>query len=99
MKTLVGEIIAIVASIFVFAASALAATYYVDYQNGSDTNNGTSTATPWKHCRGDSNAVTQPDTQIPIDFNFHATVVVPCFGTLIALIAVCNCPREGVLLV
>jgi hypothetical protein len=31
-------------------------TYYVDYSAGSDSNNGTSTATPWKHCPGDSNA-------------------------------------------
>lgn len=35
-----------------------AATYYVDFAAGSDTNNGTSTATPWKHCPGDANAAT-----------------------------------------
>lgn len=28
------------------------ATYYIDYVSGSDSNNGTSTSTPWKHCRG-----------------------------------------------
>ncbi|MES2694376.1 MAG: immunoglobulin domain-containing protein, partial [Verrucomicrobiota bacterium] len=33
-----------------------AATYYVDYSSGSDTNTGTSTATAWKHCPGDSAA-------------------------------------------
>lgn len=32
------------------------ATYYVDYVAGSDTNNGTATGTPFKHCPGDSNA-------------------------------------------
>lgn len=32
------------------------ATYYIDYTGGSDGNNGTSEATPWKHLRGDTNA-------------------------------------------
>lgn len=32
----------------VAAASSQAATYYIDYVGGSDSNNGTSTATPWK---------------------------------------------------
>jgi hypothetical protein len=32
--------------------SANAATYYVDYTNGLDTNNGTSKATPWKRAPG-----------------------------------------------
>jgi hypothetical protein len=32
---------------------ARAATYYVDYASGADTNNGTSTAWAWKHCPGD----------------------------------------------
>ncbi len=27
-----------------------ATTYYIDYTNGSDSNNGTSTSTPWKRC-------------------------------------------------
>ncbi|MFC1752267.1 LamG-like jellyroll fold domain-containing protein [Thermoproteota archaeon] len=31
-------------------------TYYIDYENGNDSNNGTSTSTPWKHAPGDSNA-------------------------------------------
>lgn len=30
------------------------ATYYVDYVGGNDANNGTSTATPWKHAPGDA---------------------------------------------
>ncbi|MDA8090469.1 MAG: right-handed parallel beta-helix repeat-containing protein, partial [Nitrospiraceae bacterium] len=29
---------------------------YIDYVNGSDSNNGTSTSTPWQHCPGDANA-------------------------------------------
>ncbi len=33
-------------------ASALNTTYYIDITAGADTNNGTSTATPWKHIRG-----------------------------------------------
>jgi hypothetical protein len=32
------------------------ATYYVDFATGVDTNNGTSTETPWEHCPGDVNA-------------------------------------------
>lgn len=36
------------------------ATYYVDYVSGVDTNNGTSTSTPWKHSPGDANATNNP---------------------------------------
>jgi len=32
--------------------SALATTYYVDYSSGSDSNNGTSKTSPWKHAPG-----------------------------------------------
>jgi len=32
------------------------AVYYIDFSSGSDSNNGTTTSTPWKHCPGDSNA-------------------------------------------
>lgn len=40
--------------VFLFAAvsGATAATYYIDYQSGSDSNNGISTSTPWKRCPG-----------------------------------------------
>ena len=31
-------------------------TYYIDYDNGEDSNDGISTATPWKHSPGDTNA-------------------------------------------
>jgi hypothetical protein len=36
----------------VLCLPALGATHYVDYATGSDTNNGTSTSTPWKHAPG-----------------------------------------------
>ena len=35
---------------------ASAATYWVDFDGGSDASAGTSTGTAWKHCRGDANA-------------------------------------------
>lgn len=35
---------------------ACGATYYVDFDGGSDANNGTSTATPFKRCPGDASA-------------------------------------------
>ncbi|MCP4178969.1 MAG: T9SS type A sorting domain-containing protein [bacterium] len=35
-------------------------TYYVDFENGSDTNNGTKETTAWKHAPGDENAVDVP---------------------------------------
>jgi hypothetical protein len=37
---------------FLITAPAFAATYYVDYTNGVDTNNGTSKSTPWKYAPG-----------------------------------------------
>ena len=37
-------------------ANVYAATYYVDFSGGSDTNDGISISTPWKHCPGDANA-------------------------------------------
>src|SRR3954452_18289183 len=35
-----------------FVASAPAATYYVDFASGSDSNGGTSKASPWQRCPG-----------------------------------------------
>ena len=32
--------------------NAMAATYYIDYDSGADSNDGTSTSTPWKLCPG-----------------------------------------------
>lgn len=34
------------------SSSVFAATYYIDYARGSDSNNGKSTSTPWKRCPG-----------------------------------------------
>lgn len=51
----------LVLAVLLFAAPAWSATYYVDYASGDDTNNGTSDATPWKHCPGDSNATDNAD--------------------------------------
>lgn len=42
--------------LFAAARLATAATYYVDFDAGADSNAGTSTGAPWKHCPGDSNA-------------------------------------------
>src|SRR3989442_4801477 len=38
------------------ASPALSATYYIDFSAGSNSNNGLSTSTPWKHSPGDPNA-------------------------------------------
>lgn len=42
--------------LYAFLVTSLATDYYVDFVGGSDSNNGTSTATPWKHAPSDSNA-------------------------------------------
>jgi hypothetical protein len=38
--------------VLLFSQMAMAATYYIDYVGGSDSNNGTTTSTPWKRCPG-----------------------------------------------
>ena len=38
--------------ILFYSSTAYAATYYIDYNSGLDSNNGTSTATPWKRSPG-----------------------------------------------
>jgi len=40
----------------IFSLLGYSATYYVDFATGADTNNGTSTSTPFKHSPGDDNA-------------------------------------------
>jgi len=47
-------IVSLVAFCFLSMAvcAAQSATYYVDYQSGSDSNNGSSTSSPWKRCPG-----------------------------------------------
>jgi hypothetical protein len=42
--------------------AAYAATYYVDYDSGSDTDPGTSPTAAWQHAPGDSNATGNPQT-------------------------------------
>lgn len=69
---------------------AFSATYYVDYVNGADTNNGTSTSTPWQHCPGDSNATSKANSTTlnpgdTVNFNggivYSGTVQVKWSGT------------------
>ena len=40
--------------VFGLSLHCYAATYYIDYLNGDDSNTGSSTALPWKHCPSDS---------------------------------------------
>ena len=77
--------------LFLFAFSSCAATYYVDYSTGRDTNNGTSTATAWQHCPGDPNATgtaagTTPAAGSTIFFKggvvYRGGVVIPSGGTI-----------------
>jgi hypothetical protein len=42
--------------VFLFVTSIHGAIYYVDFAGGDNSNNGTSTATPWKHAPGDAQA-------------------------------------------
>lgn len=42
---------------FPLSSEGWASTYYVDYQTGSDSNNGTSMSAPFKHSPGDTNAI------------------------------------------
>jgi len=48
----IGVIFVICLLIMFFSGIAKAATYYIDYASGSDSNNGTSTSTSWKHSPG-----------------------------------------------
>ena len=45
-------IIIIIIIILAFSCKAYAATYYIDWVGGNDSNNGTSKSTPWKHAPG-----------------------------------------------
>jgi hypothetical protein len=63
--------IAIVLCLLLASGSAFAATYYIDYSSGNDSNNGTSKTTPWQHlpgmpgCQGQcSAAAPQPGDQL-----------------------------------
>lgn len=57
------EIISIVIflfGLFGLAKGSWATTYYVDYDSGSDGNDGRSITAPWQHCPGDFNATGVP---------------------------------------
>ncbi|MGH9683815.1 MAG: hypothetical protein ACRD4S_09435 [Candidatus Acidiferrales bacterium] len=45
-------VLAIFLSLFLVAGTASAATYYIDFSGGSDSNSGTSQSSPWKHAPG-----------------------------------------------
>ena len=49
--------VAMLLILLVAAGVTQAATYYVDFEKGADTNHGTDMKTPWKHCPGDPRAV------------------------------------------
>ena len=56
---------ALVLGSFNFAPAAAAGngnTYYIDFASGNDTNDGLSTAAPWKHAPGDPSATGNPAT-------------------------------------
>ena len=55
-KTKAFKILIIIVFTFFSFAKGWCTTYYVDYSTGLDTNNGTSTSTPFKHCPGDTAA-------------------------------------------
>lgn len=42
------------------SAQAFAASYYVNFSTGNNSNAGTSSSAPWKHCPGDANATGVP---------------------------------------
>lgn len=51
MKTLL-----LIMTLLSLSSQAFSASYYVDFATGADTNAGTSTGVPFKHCPGDTNA-------------------------------------------
>jgi parallel beta-helix repeat protein len=65
-------------------------TYYIDFNSGSDSNNGTSELTPWKHCPGDTNATGIADSTILTagdivsfkgSINYRGTILASTSGT------------------
>jgi hypothetical protein len=57
-------IVAFTACFLGFTPYARGAAYYVDFENGSDSNAGTSTSVPWKHSPGDGNAISNAATVV-----------------------------------
>jgi hypothetical protein len=56
--------VSLVLGILGLPKTSWAATYYIDFKDGSDANNGASPSTPWKYCAGDAHfsAHYVPDT-------------------------------------
>jgi hypothetical protein len=50
-----GSLIITLIIILLMGENVNATTYYIDFQNGNDSNNGTSMSTAFKHCPGDGN--------------------------------------------
>ena len=77
-------------SVFLCVPAAFAATYYVNYATGTDTNAGTSVA-PWKHAPGDANATGNAksvalkagDTvQFAAGVTYYGSIAVPASGAV-----------------
>lgn len=51
-----------IALLLLIGVKCQSAQYYIDYSVGDDSNNGTSTLTPWKHCPKDSRATGNAST-------------------------------------
>ena len=64
MKKIFIIAIIIVVLLLLEASVSKAATYYVDFNDGNDSNNGTSTSTPFKHSPGDDLAIGTADITI-----------------------------------
>jgi parallel beta-helix repeat protein len=84
-----------VSFLFVFSLSTLATTYYIDFDSGSDTNDGLLTTTAWKHAPGDENASNNAASVklLPGDtilfkggVNYRGSVSVPASGAENSLI-------------
>ena len=80
---------AALAAMLLSAAPATAATWYVDYDAGSDTADGRSSATPFRHCPGDPAATAVARATIPAPgdtilfkggVHYRGNVVVPSSG-------------------
>lgn len=59
---------------FLLTPSLYAQTYYIDFENGSDLNDGTSKQNPFKHCPGDDNA-TGKAASVDLSSNLPNTLI------------------------
>ncbi len=81
--------------LFLTVGLAFCADYYIDFDSGSDANNGTSDSTAWKHCPGDPNATGVADSTTPAagdtflfrgDVVYRGNLVIATSGTSVSLI-------------